>query len=133
MASDLSTYLGNKIVRWLGGSAMPTAPTDIYIALFNGDPKATGGVEVTDTIRVAGRVAGSFTVPTSGEINLLETDTDTDFGDAAGAADVSHVAVFDAATSGNLLASKALAAPVSISAGQPVKFLAGDLDFTIGS
>jgi hypothetical protein len=62
MASDLSTYFGNKIVRWLGGNAMPTAPANLYLALYNGDPKS-GGTEVTTTIRVAGRITATFSVP----------------------------------------------------------------------
>lgn len=131
MASDLSTYLGNKIVRWLGNNAMPTAPAALYLALYNGDPKGAG-TEVTTTIRAAGRITASFTVPASGSTNTMSSSADADFGAAAGGATVTHVAVCDAASAGNILASKSVGTNV-VSAGQDVKFSAGNLTFTIGS
>ena len=133
MASDLSTYLGNKVVRWLAAQAMPSAPASCYIALFNGDPKGAGS-EVTTTIRVAGRVAVGFeTPPASGTDNNITTSTDSDFGAAAGAATVTHVAIYDAQSAGNILCSKALASSVAVTVGETVKVLAGDLTFTVGS
>lgn len=132
MASDLSTYLGNKIVRWLGGNDMPTAPSALYAALFNGDPKA-GGTEVTNDIAgSAGRPTIALTAPSSGTDNEMSNDSDVDFGNSEGAVTVTHVAIYDAATSGNLLATKSLGSN-SVEAGQEVKFAAGDLTFTIGS
>jgi hypothetical protein len=133
MSSDLSTYLGNKIVRWLAGNAMPSAPATLYLALFNGNPKTIGS-EVTTTIRVAGRLAATWTVPASGLNNELTTSLDIDFGNAANDATLSYVALYDAASSGNLLASKALpGGPFSILAGSDVKFPAGNITFTVGS
>lgn len=132
MSSDLSLYLGNKIARWLGGEVMPTAPTDIWIALFDGDPKAAG-TEVTTDVRAAGRVAATWDVPISGTGNVLTTDDVVDFGDSDGGADITHVAAYDASTSGNLLASKALSSPVTVILATPVSFDTGDITFTIGS
>jgi len=132
MASDLSLYLGNKVARWLGGNAMPTAPTSIYTALFDGDPKGAG-VEVTGDIDAGGRIAPTWTVPISGTDNVLESSADVDYGLADGAADITHVAIFDDDTAGNLLSSKVLAAPIAAVLGTPIKFLAGDLKFTIGT
>lgn len=130
--SDLSTYLGNKIARWLGGQAMPSAPASIYVALFNGDPK-TSGVEVTTTIRPAGRLAASWNVPASGTDNIMDNSADVDFGAAQGAATVSYAAIYDAASAGNLLATKQLSGgPFNVTLGTVVKFLTGDLIFTIG-
>ena len=53
MASDLSPYFGNKILRWINNNAMPTAPTALYIALFNGNPK-TSGTEIGGSVKAAG-------------------------------------------------------------------------------
>jgi hypothetical protein len=131
MASDLSTYFGNKIVRWIAGIDMPTAPVAVYLALFNGDPKAAGS-EVTTTIRTAGRIAASFTAPAAGNTNTMTTDADADFGAAAAGATVTHVAVMDAASGGNIIGSHSVGTN-TISAGQDVKFSAGNLTFTIGS
>jgi hypothetical protein len=132
MATDLSLYLGNKIARWLGGNAMPTAPVSIYTALFNGDPKGAG-TEVTTTIDAGGRIAPAWTVPAVGTSNVLVSSADVNYGLSDGIATITHVGIFDAAAAGNLLSSKALAAPVSAVVGTPIKMLAGDLSFTIGS
>lgn len=129
--SDLSTYFGNKIVRWLAGEAMPSAPADLYLALYDGDPKGAG-VEVTTDVLAAGRLPIVWDVPASGTVNVLASDADVDYGLSDGAADITHVAVFDAQAAGNRLASKALASPVSVIVGTAVNFLAGDLVFTIG-
>ena len=135
MASDMSTYLGNKLCRWLAGNAMPAAPGDCWVGLFDGDPKAAGS-EVTSTIRVAGRVAISFdAIADDGVDNEITNSADVDFGDAAGAvANLDYVGIFDAAPGGNLLFSKALpGGPFAVAAGMPIKFLTGDMTFTIGA
>lgn len=134
MASDLSKYFGNKIVRWLAGQAMPTAPVTLYLALFNGDPKASG-TEVTTTIRPAGRVAVTWTTPASNDTdNVLVNSAAVDFGAADADADVTHSAVFDASSGGKRIASKALpGGTAAIVASQPVSFGAGDVSFTVGS
>lgn len=133
MASDVSLYLGNKFLRWLGGNAMPSAPASVYAALFDGDPKGAGS-EVTTTIRVAGRVAIPLNVPASGTGNTMDNSADVDFGLAAGGATVSYVGVYDAASAGNLLWAHQLAGgPFTVTAGEEVKFAAGDLAFQQGS
>ena len=65
----------------------------------------------------------------------ITNSADVDFGDAAGdVANLDYVGIFDAATSGNLLSSVALPdGPFSITTGTAVKFLTGDLTFTIGA
>jgi hypothetical protein len=135
MASDMSVYLGNKVCRWLAGNAMPAAPAACYAALFNGNPK-TSGAEVTDTIRAAGRVAITFdAIADDGVDNEITNSADVDFGEAAGdVANLDYVGIFDAASSGNLLFSKALpGGPFAVATGTPIKFLTGDLTFTIGA
>jgi len=135
MASDMSVYLGNKVCRWLAGNAMPAAPAACYVGLFNGNPK-TSGTEVTDTINAGGRVAITFdAIADDGADNQITNSADVDFGAAAGdVANLDYVAIFDAVSSGNLLFSKALpGGPFAVTAGTPIKFLSGDLTFTIGA
>jgi hypothetical protein len=134
MASDMSTYLGNALCRWLAGNAMPSAPAACYVALFNGNPKTTG-TEVTTTIRAAGRVAIAFDAIAAGSDNDLTNASDADFGSSAGNVPVlDYAAVFDDSAAGNLLFSKAVpGGPYAIATGSPVKFIAGALTFTIGS
>jgi len=132
MASDLSTYFGNKIARWIAGNAMPTEPADVFVALFDGNPKASG-TEVTTTVDATGRKAVSWAALISGTGNVLESDVDVDFGLSDGACDIDYVGLFDASSSGNLLMSKILPAPIAVIIGTPVKLLAGDIVFEVGA
>jgi hypothetical protein len=134
MASDLSAYFGNKITRWLNGNAMPTAPTNLYIALFNGNPK-TSGTEVGGTINSGSpRIEVTFADIASGAAHLLVSDADVDFGNSDAAATFSYIALFDANAAGNLLASKATAGgPVNVLINSSVKFAAGGITFNVGS
>lgn len=126
MASELSNYLADAILNWFDGDAMPSAPTDVYVALFDGDPTAagSGGTEVTTTIRVAGRLAVTWGAVASREV---ANSADIDFGTAAGAADVTHAAIFDAASSGNMLCYSPVDNVRNILMGDPVVIPTGDL------
>jgi hypothetical protein len=124
--SGLSTYLANKVLGWLDGSSMGSAPTDLYAAMFNGDPTdaGSGGTEVTTTIDATGRKAITWGAP-SGKI--MSNSADVDFGTADAGATVTHIAVFDASTSGNMIGSFALSPSRAVTTGDPVKFAIGDL------
>lgn len=132
--SDLSAYMGNAICLWMAGTNMPSAPSDVYVALFNGDPKVSG-TEVTEDIRPAGRVAITWDSISAGSDILITNDATIDFGNSdTGPVTVTHVALYDASSAGNLLASKTvIGSPLTIQEGSLVQFLVGDLTFTVGS
>jgi hypothetical protein len=134
MASDLSAYFGNKIVRWLTGNAMPSPPAGLYIAIFDGNPK-TSGTEVGASINSGSpRQAVTFTAVPSGVGHLLTSNIAVDFGNSEGAATFSHIALFDAASAGNLLASKAASGgPINVLINSSVKFQSGGITFNVGS
>lgn len=129
--SGLSHYTQAALLNWLKGTAMPAAPSGVYVGLFNGDPSDTGsaGAEVTATIRAGGRVAATFGALTGN--TSMANSADVDFGAAAGAATVSHFGLFSAASGGNLLASGAVAQSKSVAATNLVKFPAGSLTITV--
>lgn len=125
--SGNSNYLGNAVLNWVKGSAMPTAPSAVYVALFNGDPTdaGSGGTEVTTTIRTAGRVAATFGAVSA---KSMSNSALVDFGNAAGTATVTHFAVYDAASAGNMLGSNALSSGSgSITSGTATNFASGAL------
>jgi len=134
MASDLSAYFGNKICRWLNGNAMPTAPTALYIALFNGNPK-TSGSEVGSQINSGSpRQLVTFAAIASGAAHLLTSNIAVDWGNSENGSAFSHVALFDADSGGNLLASKAASGgTVTVLVNSSVKFQSGGITFNIGS
>lgn len=134
MASDLSAYFGNKIVRYLQGNAMPTPPTNLYLAIFNGNPK-TSGTEVGDDINSTNpRQLVTFNTVASGAAHLLTSNIAADWGLSENAATFSHIALFDAASAGNMFASRqANGAPISVLANSSVKFNSGAVTFNVGS
>lgn len=125
--SGNSTYLGNALLNWVKGTAMPTAPTTVYVGLFNGDPTdaGTGGTEVTTTVRTAGRVAVAYgTVGSKSMTNSAAVS----FGAAAAGATITHFAIFDAASAGNMLGSNALGSGAgAVTTGTTVSFASGAL------
>jgi hypothetical protein len=129
--SGKSNYLENLILNWIKGSAFASAPSGVYVGLFNGDPTdaGSGGTEVTTTVRVAGRVAVTFgSITTATGANSMPSNADVDFGNAAGDATISHFALFDAASAGNMLYSGPLTGGTqSVSSGTGVKFNSGSL------
>lgn len=133
--ADFSDYLETQILNWVKGTAFPTAPTNLYVGLFSSDPTDTGsaGTEVTTTIRVAGRVTVTFGANTgTGDGGTVITSaTDADFGNSAGVATVTHFAIFDAASGGNMLFSDALTSSKTIAISDPVNFPAGNITITI--
>jgi hypothetical protein len=125
--SGHSTYLATAVLNWVKGTTMPAAPAAVYVALFNGDPTdaGSGGTEVTTTIRTAGRVAATFGAVSS---KAIANSALVDFGNAAGTASVTHFAVFDAASAGNMLGSNALSSGSgSITSGTATNFAIGAL------
>lgn len=129
--SGKSNYLESLILNWIKGSAFATAPVAVFVGLFNGDPldTAAGGTEVTTTVNAAGRVAVTFgAITTAAGANSMASNADVDFGNADAGATMSHFAIFDAASAGNMLYSAALTGgSQAVSIGTAVKFLAGAL------
>lgn len=127
--AGFSNYLESMILNWLKGTAFGTAPSAVYVGLFSNDPTDAGsGTEVTTTIRAAGRVAVTFGTVGDG---TMSNSAAVDFGAAAGAATVSHFAIFDAVSAGNILASGSLAASQTVSAGTEVTFASGAITVTV--
>lgn len=128
-----SGYTEQKILNWFKGTTMGTPPAALYVGLFNGDPTdaGTGGTEVTTTIRALGRVVVTYGA-VSGSPAAMSNSAAVDFGNAAGAATVTHFAVFDAATGGNQLFNAALTGGAqAVSQGNSVSFAAGQLVATV--
>lgn len=130
MASELSTYVANALLAWLKGTTMPAAPAGLYVALYSSDPgqAGTSGTDVTNTVRTAGRVAVTLGTVAA---RAVANSADVDFGAAAGGATVTHFGVWDAASGGNFIGGSPVDTTRTIVAADPVKFLTGDLSFSM--
>ena len=121
--NDLET----RVLQWALTNGSPTRPTAWYVGLFTAAPgEAGGGTEVSGNAYT--REAVTFTV--SG--NLATNDAAIEWPTATGSwGTITHVAVFDAETSGNMLVYASLAASKSISTGDVLRIPSGDLDVTL--
>tara|TARA_R110000796_G_scaffold56486_7_gene130846 strand:- start:4174 stop:4611 length:438 start_codon:yes stop_codon:yes gene_type:complete len=143
--SDASTYTENRTLDfWLKANSQSTsAPGTVYLALFTGSADSAGqaaatvtnleeGV-LTDEVSTAGtayaRQSVGFgtisngTVATSGTVTFPTATAD--FGT------VSHVAVMDASTSGNVIFYGDLTSAKLIESGDTFQITAGSLTITL--
>lgn len=120
--SDMSTYLGDALFNWLKSTAFPADPTNVYAALYDGDP-AGAGVEVTGTANLT-RQAITFGAIAA---RAMSNSVQIDFGTANASKDPDYVCIFDASSGGNLLAKK-LITEANIVNGEAVYIAAGNLE-----
>lgn len=121
--NDLET----RVLQWALTAGSPTRPTAWFIGLFTAAPgEAGGGTEVSGGSYV--RQAVTFTV--SG--NLATNSAAVEWPTATGTwGTITHVAVFDALTSGNMLVYASLTSSKTIASGDVLRVPAGDLDVTL--
>jgi hypothetical protein len=129
--SGLSNYIQTSLLNWVKGIPFPAAPTAIYVGLFNGDPTdaANSGVEVTNDIRTAGRVAVTFGAVTGN--NTIANTTEVDFGLSAEDTDVTHFALYTTDVGGVMFGSAQLLQVEAIVTNDQVKFPVGSLTITL--
>jgi hypothetical protein len=125
--SSFSDYLENKVLAHVFGGTAYTAPSTLYLALYTVAPDDTGGGTEVSGGSYA-RQTCAFTV--SG--NLATNTSAVEWPTASGSwGTVVAVGVFDALTTGNLLAYGNLTASKTISTGDVFRIPAGDLDITL--
>jgi hypothetical protein len=124
---SFSNYLETELLDHVFTNSAYTAPSTLYLALFTGAPgEAGGGTEVSGSGYL--RQTAAFTV--SG--NTATNSASIEFPTATGSyGTVTHVGVFDASSSGNLLCYAALSASKAIESGDVFRVPAGDLDVTL--
>jgi hypothetical protein len=129
--AGFSDYLEDKVLNHVFGGTAYTAPSTLYVALYTAAPSDSGGgTEVS---------GGSYARKSMPDMTVSGTSPTTatngaavEFVTATGSwGTVSHVGVFDALTSGNLLGWAALTASKTVSSGDVFRFDAGDLDITL--
>ena len=124
---SFSNFLETEILDHVFGGAAYTAPSTHYLALFTATPGETGGgTEVSGNGYVRKAVAFTTSGNTTSNTSAVEYPTATgSFGT------VTSVGVFDASTSGNLMAFAALSSSKTIETGDVFRVPAADLDITL--
>lgn len=132
--TDMSDFLEQQILNLIFRTQVAWKPTAIYMALFTAAPSDSGGgTEVSGGGYARQQVAqadAQWNAPGVGGL----TDNVNDIAWPVATANygtVTHMAIFDAVTGGNMLFHRALAASKIVDTDDTFKFAAGDLDVTL--
>lgn len=121
----ISDYYENKILdHMLRGTAF-TPPATVYLSLHSADPGETGTSEISGGGYA--RQAISWNAPSAGS---MTNSADINFTNMP-AVTVTHVAIWDASTAGNVLWSGALTAAKTTNAGDTFRIAAGNLTVSV--
>lgn len=121
----MTDYLEDKLRDHVLRNIAFTSPTTVYLALFTtATTDAGGGTEVTGGSYA--RQAVAFTAGAAGSGAADNTAAES-FSNMP-AATVTHAALFDAVTGGNMLLHAPLTTPKTTNAGDTLTFAIGDVD-----
>ena len=124
---SLTNTFETRVLEWLLTTGSPTRPTAWYLGLFTGAPgEAGGGTELSGDAYV--REAVTFTVSGDTATNSGAVEWPVATGNWG---TITHVAIFDALTSGNMIAYAALSNSKTIETGDVLRIPATDLDVTL--
>lgn len=124
---SFTNYLETELLDHVFGGNAYSSPAAVYVGLFTAAPgEAGGGTEISGGAYV--RRAGSFSVSgnTATTSAAIEWPTAT-----ASWGTITHIAIFDASTAGNMLAYASLSASKTIASGDVFRIPAGDIDITL--
>ena len=126
--AEFSNYLENALINATLRATAYTSPAAVYVALFTSDPTDAGsGTEVSGGAYV--RKAVTFSAPSNG---VTSNSADVTFDQAtANWGTVSHLGIFDASTSGNLLYHTPLTSSKTIETGDIFKIATSSLVVTL--
>lgn len=126
-----SDYWENKILDHIFGKGSYTPPT-IYVGLSTTDPTDDGSGLAEPSGNAYARVQTSASDWNTTSNGSLDNINDITFAQATGIwGTITHFALFDAATAGNMLAHGALSQSKAIGESDTARFEAGDLDISL--
>jgi hypothetical protein len=129
--SSFSDYTENLVLNYVFTTSSVTRPTEWYVGLFTAAPSDTGGGTEVSGSGYVRKVTGTITV--SGTGTTATNSAAIEFAAASGGnwGTVTHAAIFDALTSGNMLGWAELTTSRTINDGDVLRIPAGDLDITL--
>lgn len=127
---SFTNFSEDLVLKWLLTTGSATRPTTWYVGLFTAAPGETGGgteVSGNNYSRTSATFSVSGTAPTSA------TNSSAIEFPAASASwgTITHVAIFDASTSGNMIAYATLSASKAIGTNDIFRIPASNLTVTL--
>jgi len=123
-----SVYLRNEIRKHIFRTNSFTKPTTLYVAFLTGPSTEVAGTSYARASVAVGDA--TWTGTSDGETTNVSDISFPSAGSDWGL--ITHVAVYDAASSGNQLFVMQLSSSISILTGDIAKFVAGSLTFSVG-
>lgn len=126
----LSDYAEKLLLDWMMTTGSATRPTTWFVALYTAAPgDGGGGTEVSGggytRQSVSFNAAATPGGTTSNTADVSFTATGGNYGT------VTHLGIFDAVSTGNLLWHGALTASKTVEDGDTITFTAGNIDLTM--
>ena len=117
----------NHVLTYLFTTGSVTRPTAWYIGLFTDDPGEGGaGTEISGNGYA--RKAVTFTVSGNNASNSAAIDFDAATGSWG---TITHAAIFDAASSGNMIAYGSLTTSKAVTTGDILRLASGEFDVNL--
>jgi hypothetical protein len=124
----MSNYLENKVLDYVLRDQADWAPAAVYLSLHTADPTDAGtGAECSGGSYARQAITFNAAHATAGTIDNSSVEEFTNMP----ACTVTHIGVWDAASSGNLLFFGAVTASKAVGAGDTISLSAGSLDITL--
>lgn len=126
--AEMSNYLEDALINATLRATTFTSPAAVYVGLHTADPTDAGsGTEVSGGSYA--RKAATFAAPSNG---VSATSADVTFDQATGSwGTITHIGIWDALSTGNLLYHTPLDASKTIDTGDIFKIASGNLTVTL--
>lgn len=126
--AEMSNYLENALINATLRATTFTSPAAVYVSLHTADPTDAGsGTEVSGGSYA--RKSATFASPSNG---ASATSADVTFDQATGSwGTITHIGIWDALTTGNLLYHTPLTTSKTIDTGDIFKIASGSLTVTL--
>jgi hypothetical protein len=124
---SFSNTTETHVLNYLLTNTSVTRPTAWYVALYTAAPSDSGGgTELSGSAYARQSVAFTVSGDTASNTSAIEFPAAT-----GNWGTITHAAVFDASSGGNMLAHSALTASKTIENGDVFRITAGSLDITL--
>jgi len=129
--SSFTDYTENLVLNWLLTTNSATRPTAWYVGLFTAAPSDTGGGTEVSGNGYARKATGTMTI--TGTTTTATNAAAIEFAAASGGnwGTLTHAAIFDALTTGNMLAWAPLTTSRTINDGDVFRVPASSLTVTL--
>ena len=127
--AGISTTLREQVIDYISGTDFPASPAGVYLTLSTADPQANG----TGLAEPAGitRTAFTMSIPAVNDTDGVSVSNTNPIQFSSVSGTITHIALMDAATGGNMLCYGPLDVTRVVTNGDSVSFAAGTIKFSL--